>query len=217
LGEEDMKQRQLVQKKWKRAQVNLRMTDDIEWDYSKIPGCKWQWFFVEDHWMDLEVDESGLAYYGTDWTCQSGGRYFGGFQTFEEFFEKGPIQEMPLKVAKEVGEFLKEHRKRGNVSTLLLHYTHGFEGFVLTGVFVHIDGKPIHVKEVRETGKVLLYEGSIRPGEHKVSFVFVLRSDDSQKKTEGEVLLNVQPGVNRALLKTRDGPAGTILTTVLYQ
>ena len=42
------------------------MKDNIYWDYSNVPKRKWQWFFVEDHWMDLEVDESGLTYYGTD-------------------------------------------------------------------------------------------------------------------------------------------------------
>ena len=193
------------------------MKDSIQWDYSKVPKRKWQWFFVEDHWMDLEIDETGLTYYGTDWTCQSGGGYFGGFQSFEEFFKKGPIQEMPREIAKEVQDFLKAHRKEGRGSTLLLHYAHGFEGFMLTGVFVHLDGSPIHVEEVRETGKILLYEGSIRPGEHKISFVFVLRSDESQKKVEGEVLINIQPGMNRALLKTREDASGNLLTNVLYQ
>ena len=124
---------------------------------------------------------------------------------------------MPLEIAKEVRDILKEHRKEGTASTLLLHYTHGFEGFMLTGVFVHLDGSPIHVKEVKETGKTLIYEGSIRPGEHNFSFVFVLKSDDSQKKVEGEVLVNVQPGTNRVLLKTREDQSGILLTNVLYQ
>jgi hypothetical protein len=192
------------------------MKDDVQWDYSNIPGRKWQWVFVEDHWMDLEVNEAGLNYVGTDWTCQSGGAYFGGFQTFEEFFEKGPIQKMPPKIAKEVRGHLKRHRKEGG-STLLLHYAHRFEGFLLTGVFVHLDGRPIRVKEVKESGKVLLYNGSISPGEHTVSFVFVLRSPEGQKKVEGEVAIEIRDGVNHALLKTREDPSGNLLTTLLYQ
>jgi hypothetical protein len=192
------------------------VTKDIAWDYTHVPKRKWKWDFVEDHWMDLEVDETGLTYTGTDWTCQSGGGYIGGFQTFEEFFDKGPIQDMPSKIAKEVRIYLRRHRKEGG-SSLLLHYVHGFEGYLLTGVFVHLDGKPIHVKEVRESGKMLLYDGSISPGEHTVSFVFVLRSSEGQKKIEGEVLIEIRKGKNRALLKTRDDPSGTLRTTLLYQ
>ena len=59
------------------------MKEDTIWDYSKIPKKKWQWDFVEDHWMDVVIGESGLEYIGTDWTCQSGGGYMGGFQTLQ--------------------------------------------------------------------------------------------------------------------------------------
>ncbi len=189
------------------------MTDETVWDYSGIPERKWQWTFVEDHWMDLVVDESGLTYIGTDWTCQSGGGYFGGFQTFEEFFKK-PIQKMPKKIAKEVKEYLEEHRKEGG-SRLRLIYVHEVEGFLLTGVFVHIDDNPIHVKTVKKNGDMLIYDGSITAGTHEVSFVFVLNSEDSQKKITGEVKIKVQDGCNHAVLKTTEDEKGKLQTELV--
>ncbi|MGY5852445.1 MAG: hypothetical protein RTU92_02635 [Candidatus Thorarchaeota archaeon] len=184
------------------------------WDYSGIPERKWQWTFVEDHWMDLVIDEAGLTYIGTDWTCQSGGGYFGGFQTFEEFFKKGPIQKMPKKIAKEVSEYLKEYRKEGG-SRLRLVYVHEVEGFLLTGVFVHFDDNPIHVKSVKEKGEMLIYDGSIVAGEHTISFVFVLNSADDQEKVTGEVKIKIQDGYNDAVLKTTVDESGELQTELI--
>jgi len=190
------------------------MNDETMWDYSGIPERKWQWFFVKDHWMDVVVIESGLNYFGTDWTCQSGGGYFGGFQTFEEFFASGPIQEMPKKIAKEVREYLEEHRREGGAK-LRLVYVHEIEGFQLSGVFVHLDDSPIHVKEVNTKGEMLIYDGSISPGNHCFSFVFVLKSKDEQKKIDGEVKINIQSGENKAVLKTTEDDKGKLLTKLV--
>ena len=76
----------------------------------------------------------------------------GGFQTFDEFLKDGPIQEMPKKIAKEIREYIREHRVEGG-STLKLVYTHDLDGFHLTGVFVNLDDVPIHIKRVKKKGR----------------------------------------------------------------
>jgi hypothetical protein len=70
---------------------------------------------------------------------------------------------------------------------------------------------------VRESGKVLLYKCGISPGEHTVSFVFVLRSPECQKKVEGEIAIEIRERVNLALLRSREDPLANPLTTLLYQ
>lgn len=190
------------------------MTDESGWDYSQIPERKWTWFFEENHWMELVVSPSGMNYYGTDWTCQSGGGYFGGFQTFEDFFVKGSIQKMPRKIAKEVREYLKEHRSKGG-ATLRLVYAHEIEGFQLSGVFVHLDGSPIHIKEVKAQEEMLLYDGSITLGDHCFSFVFILRSADAMKKVNGEIQIQIQVGENHAVLKTIEDDKGNLRTKLV--
>lgn len=189
------------------------MKDKTIWDYSHIPERRWQWFFVEDHWMEAVIVESGINYIGTDWTCQSGGGYFGGFQTFEEFLKR-PIQKMPKKIAKEVREHIKEHRIEGG-ATLRLVYDHEIDDFQLAEVFVHLDDNPIHVKRVQKKGKCLIYDGSIKAGEHRFSFVFVLRSTSAQKKIDGEVHVTVLKGANNAVLRTSQDDEGNLVTEIV--
>jgi hypothetical protein len=192
------------------------MKDKILWDYSKIPKQKWQWFFVEDHWMDVIIGESGLEYVGTDYTCQSGGGYMGGFQTFDEFLNIGPIQKMPRKIAKEVREHIKKHRVEGG-STLKLVYSHEIDGFHLTEAFVHLDDVPIHIKRVRKKGKMTIFNGSIKPGKHEFSFVFVLRSESDMKKIDGRITIKIQEGTNSEVLKTTQNDKGKIVTVVVQE
>ncbi|MHA1636790.1 MAG: hypothetical protein ACTSUO_07295 [Candidatus Thorarchaeota archaeon] len=192
------------------------MKNETVWDYSHIPKRTWKWFFVEDHWMDVVVGESGLEYIGTDWTCQSGGGYMGGFQTFDEFFTDKSLQDMPKKIATEIREHLEKHRKEGGASLQLI-YVHEVEGFQLTGVFVHLDDTPIHVKRVRKKGKMTIFKGSIKPGKHVFSFVFVLQSANDQKKVDGEVKIEVQKGKNTAILKTSQDNDGTLSTEIVSE
>ncbi|MHA1906923.1 MAG: hypothetical protein ACW98Y_06490 [Candidatus Thorarchaeota archaeon] len=187
------------------------MSKDVGWDYSEIPERKWTWNFVEDHWMDCIVNPDGLTYRGTDWTCQSGGGYFGGFQTFEEFLSDRPLQKMPRKTIKEVKDYIFEHRKVGG-ATLRLVYVHDVQGFKLTGVFVHLDDSPIHVKRVKAEGEMLIFDGSITQGGHSFSFVFVLNSNEEMKKIDGEVRVDIQIGENHAVLKTTEDEKGKLDT-----
>ena len=59
-----------------------------------------------------------------------------------------------------------------------------------------------------------MYDGSISPGEHSFSFVFVLSSTDAQKKAQGEVKIDIQPGENNAVLKTIEDESGTLSTNL---
>ena len=73
------------------------MTDIPGWDYSQIPEREWKWFFESEHWIDLVVSPVGLNYYGTDWTCQSGGGYLGVFRRLRSFSTKGQYKRCPEK------------------------------------------------------------------------------------------------------------------------
>jgi hypothetical protein len=191
------------------------LTKEVFWNYSGIPKKKWRWYFEKYHWMTLELDESGLTYIGADMDCQSGGEYFGGFQTFDQLFEDGPIQEMPQEVTKEVMDFLKKHRKEGGAH-LQLYYSYDLHGYHLKGVYIHLDDKPIQVKLVNAENRFLIYDGSISVGPHQFSFLFVLRSESDQKKADDEVTIKVQPGKNKAVLITRMNQDGTISTRLEY-
>ena len=190
------------------------MKDKTIWDYSHIPKRIWKWFFVRDHWMEVEIAESGLNYFGTDWTCQSGGGYFGGFQTFDEFLTNNPLQKMPNEIAKDVGDHIRKYRTEGG-ATLRLVYVQDVNGYQLLEVFVHLDDNPIHIKRVREKGEMLIFDGSIKPGKHCFSFVFVLRSVNDQKKIDGEVFVTVQQGANNAVVKTSQDDEGTLITEIV--
>lgn len=187
------------------------MEDATNWDYSKIPERKWTWHFEEDHWMDCVVNSVGVNYYGTDWTCQSGGGYFGGFQTYEEFLSEKPLQQMPVGIAKEIREHLEEYRKQGG-STLRLVHIYNIEGFLLRGVSVELDENPIHIKRVKKEGEMLLYNGSISSGEHRLGFHFVFRSRNDMKVTKGNVTIKIQEGTNQAVLSTTVDKKGNLRT-----
>jgi len=190
------------------------MMHEIIWDYSKIPERKWQWFFVEDHWMEVILGESGLEYVGTDYTCQSGGGYMGGFQTYDEFMDGRALQKMPRNISKEVMDHIKKHRVEGG-STLELVYVHDLESFQLTEVYVQLDEVPIHIKRVQKTRKTTIYNGSIKAGKHEFSFVFVLRSDSAMKKIDGKVSLKIEEGANSLVLKTTKNDKRKIVTEVV--
>ncbi len=190
------------------------MKSRLIWDYSQIPERRWKWFFVEDHWMEVVLGESGLEYIGTDWTCQSGGGYSGGFQTYDGFLNRHPLQKMPRKITKEVRDYIKEHRVEGG-STLQFYYVHEIDGLQLSEVFVNLDDKPILIKKVQKKGKMTIYNGSIKTGIHQFSFVFVLRSDSAMKKIDGKVSVKVQEGANSVVLKTTKNDKGKIVTEVV--
>jgi len=164
--------------------------------------------------MDVIIGESGLEYVGTDWTCQSGGGYMGGFQTFDEFLKKGPIQKMPKEIAKEVREYIEKHRVEGG-STLKLVYIHEIDGFHLAEVYVHLDDVPIHIKRVQKKGRMTIFNGSIKPGKHEFSFVFVLRTESEMKKIDGKIAIKIQEGTNSVILKTTQTDKGKIVTEVV--
>ena len=164
--------------------------------------------------MDVIIGESGLEYVGTDYTCQSGGGYMGGFQTFDEFLKKGPIQKMPRKISKEVREHIEKHRVEGG-STLKLIYVHELEDFRLSEFYVQLNEIPIHIKRVQRKERVTIYNGSIKTGKHEFSFVFVLQCDSAMKKIDGKVSVKVQEGANSLVLKTTKNDKGKIVTAVV--
>ena len=164
--------------------------------------------------MDVVLGESGLQYIGTDWTCQSGGGYMGGFQTYDEFLEKGPIQKMPKEIEAEIREYIEAYRIEGG-ATLTFTYINEVEGFALTDIFVHLDDNPIHIKRVHRTERLTIFKGSIKPGDHVFSFVLILRSNGDMKKIQGEIAIRVEHGTNEASLKTAYDASGKIVTGIV--
>ena len=165
--------------------------------------------------MEAHIKSSGITYIGTDWTCQSGGGYFGGFQTFDEFLCDGPIQKMPEHVAAEIRSYLETHRVPGGAKLLLLHLN-SLDGFVLQGVYVHLDDKPLIVSTdeiLAHKQEVTLFEGSIGIGDHHISLLLVFRPKAGNKvvqKVPGEFTLIVKPGEQRVRLVTLLEKDGTI-------
>jgi hypothetical protein len=185
--------------------------DNTIWDYSQVPPRVWKWYFDQedgDNWMEVHITPSGLTYIGTDWTVQSGGEYFGGFQTFDEFFRDGPIQKMPEHIAAELRKHLLAHRM-GDGATLRLLLVGQVDGLVLQGVYVHLDDTPLTIsidETLAKKPEFLIFDGSIGVGGHKVSWVLVYRTkqegEDQVLKVQGEVAFGIQPGEQTILLKT---------------
>jgi hypothetical protein len=157
--------------------------------------------------MDLEIESSGLRYIGTDWSCQSGGGYFGGFQTFDEIFRDGPINDMPEEIATELRNHLETHRVPGG-SKLLLSHLNTVKDLVLWRAFVHLDDNPnrISADDSLTEREVIFFDGSIETGKHEVSFVLIFKSkkedENAQWSVKGEFDFSVTSSTKSVQLKT---------------
>lgn len=172
-------------------------------NYSNIRKFSRKWYLNEEqsHWIDLEVDESGVTYIGTDWSIQSGGGYMAGFQTFEEFFKKGPLNDMPQKYAEELEKHLIKYRQKGGAAILLKHINN-IPDIVLWRAFIHLDDKPILISSIGEMGnqkEIVFYDGAITAGKHEVSFMLIFKGRDKQEekdpfwKVDGEFTVSIEP------------------------
>lgn len=175
------------------------MTGTELWDYSLVPERTWQWYLDEqgDHWIDLNVISDGLQYLGTDWTCQSGGGYFAGFQSFDEFFQKGPIKDMPEEIRIEVTEFLIAHRNPSGTGLRLVFAN--MTEIPLTRAYVHLNDNPIRIQAnliVSREEEVVFFHGSLPKGEHSISFLLVFEFEENQTphlfKVDGDFTLEIQ-------------------------
>ncbi len=192
--------------------------EDIIWDYSQVPQKVWKWYFnaEEDHWMEVHIKPSGLSYVGTDWSVQSGGGYFGGFQTFDEFFHDGPIQNMPEDIATELRRHLETHRVPGGAKLRLLHRT-SVDDLVLERAFVHLDDKPITIsidEALAQKQEVVFFDGSIGIGDHHLGFVLIFKSkrteDGKRWKVRDEFTFSITSGKNTVQLETIREEDGSI-------
>jgi len=148
--------------------------EEKHWDYTDIPARKWQWFLETDHWIELVVDAKGLTYIGTDWTSQSGGGYMAGFQTFNEFFNDGPLNSMPETITNEVMNYLIAYRKSGG-SKLTLRLSIKTPTIKLFAVYLHLDDQPILIEEDNpnwDQSEIVLFEGIMSRGKHQFEFLF---------------------------------------------
>ena len=158
------------------------------YDYSGIPKFTRKWYLSEskDHWIDLVIVKSGLNYIGTDWSVQSGGGYMAGFQSFDEFFKNGPINNMPEEIISELKEHLIKYRRKGGTGLLLTHKNELSE-LILWRAFVHLDDNPVKIVSISEMGnqpEVVFFDGALPVGEHNIGFVFVFKKHDKQKEDD---------------------------------
>jgi len=175
-----------------------------------VPPRTWTWDLDDrdDHWIDLEIDPSGLKYIGTDWSHQAGGGYFAGFQTFNEFFRDGPINDMPEEIATELRIHLETNRVPGG-SKLLLSHLNTVTDLILWRAYVHLDDKPLRISVDDDSlteREVVFFDGAIETGEHEISFLLVFKSkredELSQWRLKGEIKFSVTSGMNNVQLKT---------------
>jgi hypothetical protein len=175
-----------------------------------MPKKTWKWYLYgsDDHWMDLEIESSGLRYIGTDWSSQSGGAYFGGFQSFDEFLRDGPINNMPEKIANELRNHLETNRVSGG-SRLLLSHLNTVADLILSRAYVHLDDKPLRISVDDDSlaeQEVVFFDGAIETGEHEISFLLIFKSKKedelSQWRLKGEIEFFVISGMNKVQLKT---------------
>ena len=141
--------------------------------------------------MEVDIGESGLEYSGTDWTCQSGGGYMGGFQTFDEFLNGRAIQKMPRKISKEVREHIKKYRTEGG-STLKLIYIHDLEG-----TFIETNLNFIKEMGYTEEDSTDLNFRGLLSGEDHYQFEDYLRKVKESGKDQGLMYLNTKDGHTR--------------------
>jgi len=157
-------------------------------DYSGIPEFEEKWYLTEkeDHWIELELDESGLTYKGCDWSIQSGGYYMAGFQTFDEFFKNGPINKMPKEIVTKVRMHLEVHRRTGGAGLLLKHINE-LDDLVLWRAFINLDEKTIKITTIEQMGatpEMTFYDGAILPGEHTISFILIFKEREKIKESD---------------------------------
>ncbi len=158
-----------------------------------------------------------MRYIGTDWSHQAGGGYFAGFQTFNEFFRDGPINDMPEEIATELRNHLETNRVPGG-SRLLLSHLNTMTDLLLWRAFVHLDDNPIRISADDSLAKreVIFFDGPILPGKHEIGFVLIFKSkkedENNQWSVKGEFDFSVTSDTKKAQLKTFRDTDGRIMT-----
>lgn len=195
-------------------------------DYSGIPKFEEQWYLSErdDHWIELKIDERGLTYVGCDYGCQSGGYYMAGFQTFDDFYNKGPIKDMPRDIEIKVKEHLEANRRKGG-AVLILKHINNLDDLVLWRAFINLDEKTIKIStidQMKDETEITFYEGAILPGEHTISFLLIfkekgkIKESDPLWRVDGEIPISIKPKLEPKkiikLVTNREGSEGQIVT-----
>ncbi len=136
----------------------------------------WQWDIERGHWIELFLTEAGLSYVGWDYTCQSGGGYTAGFQSREQFLERGPIAQMPAEVASEVRARIVDESP-GYAVTIEL------AGATPDELHLDLDGQPILLKQTTR-----LFSGSLIAGAHELSGVLLYPGADARGRRNAKTL-----------------------------
>lgn len=199
------------------------------YDYSGIPEFKRKWYLTkeEDHWIDLEIDETGLTYIGCDWSVQSGGSYMAGFQTFDEFFKKGPINNMPKEIETIIKEFLNAHRRKGG-ACLALNHINKLKDLVLWRAFINLNEKTIKIAtndHMGDESEIVFYDGAILPGEHTISFLLIfkekgkIKESDPIWRVDGEFPIIINSKLEQKkmikLITKQESPENQIITRIV--
>jgi hypothetical protein len=179
-------------------------TDNIVWDYSKIPNTTFQWFIEEDHWIDLELDGRGLDYMGTDYGSLSGGRYMAGFQNIQTFLIERAINKMPKNIEEKIQKLIEKHRNPGGVELNFIH-ENCVKEIKLINAYVNLDERSVYLPFTvpeEDSARTLLYSGSIMLGKHKLSCLLAFETSKNLLKLKSEIEFEIQPGITEIYAKT---------------
>lgn len=136
----------------------------------------WQWEIVPGHSIEVTLSDAGLSYYGEDWTCQSGGGYFAGFQSFADFRRDGPLRGMPEATAADVGRAIEAAEGRGHAFVIVI------DGEVPEEIHASLDARTVMVRDT-----ATLFDGSLPGGEHRVQGVLLYVGDDARGRRRARV------------------------------
>ncbi|MFX0102426.1 MAG: hypothetical protein ACFFCS_22865 [Candidatus Hodarchaeota archaeon] len=149
----------------------------------------WQWHYEEDHWMDVYLNDNGLSYYGTDYTCVSGGGYTGGFQTIKEFMENGGICDMPSEIENEIREFIqKSVPDLPNVKVIIENKAQPYNIFRIFAGMEDAATKFLGEKDdLNASPRICHFDGGMQPGTYSYGFAIQLMDEKGKVSHDNTV------------------------------
>jgi hypothetical protein len=141
-----------------------------------MDGARWTWELEPDHAIEVTVGDAGLSYYGEDWTCQSGGGYFAGFQSFADFRRDGPLKGMPAAIAAEVLRVVDVAEGGGHDFVIEV------DGERPDEIHASLDGRTLLVRAT-----ATLFAGPLPAGDHRVEGVLLYPGSDARGRRRARV------------------------------
>ena len=142
---------------------------DESWDYTTIPEQEWTFPGLLDE-VSVHTTQTGLYWRGEAWD----GGYVIGFQSYEQFLEKGPLKEyMPPEVRETVRNYILLHRQSGPATRVIITARIGVPQQVpLHQISLGLDEQQLQIftgGQLRDRTEVEIHRGSLAAGSHVLS------------------------------------------------